>query len=89
MSPFTDSDKNQTGYLKKTFKGGRWIDGNRDTSHWVPPIDLSLNTQHGRHQFVLGRRKWKSAGGYPTLTHGGLSVLEVAVPFIEISYAKR
>jgi hypothetical protein len=34
---------------------------------------------------VNGRRKWKSAGGYPTLIHGGLSVLEVAVPFIELS----
>ena len=32
-----------------------------------------------------GRRKWKSAGGYPTLTHGGLSVLEVAVPWIELT----
>lgn len=35
--------------------------------------------------FALGRRKWKSQGGYPTLTHGGLSLLEVAVPFIELS----
>lgn len=26
-----------------------------------------------------------NAGGYSTLTHGGLSVLEVASPFIEIS----
>jgi hypothetical protein len=86
---FPDSNKNQTDYLKKTFKSGRWIDGNGDTGLWVPPIDLSLNTQHGRHQFVLGCRKWKSAGGYPTLTHGGLSVLEVAVPYIEISYEKR
>jgi hypothetical protein len=32
-----------------------------------------------------GRRKWKSAGGYPTLTQGGLSVLEVAVPWIELT----
>jgi len=82
---FPDSDKNQTGYLKKKFKSGRWIDGDGDLTQWVPPIDLPLNTQHGRYQFVLGRRKWKSAGGYPTLTHGGLSVLEVAVPWIELA----
>lgn len=82
---FPDSDKNQTDYLKRTFKSGRSIDGNGDTGHWVPPIDLFLDTRHGQHQFVLGRRKWKSAGGYPTLTHGGLSVLEVVVPFIELS----
>jgi hypothetical protein len=84
---FPDSDKKQTDYLKKTFKSGRWMDGNGETGHWVPPIDFSLNTQHGRYQFVLGRRKWKSAGGYPTLTHGSLSVLEVAVPWIELTKA--
>ena len=33
----------------------------------------------------LWRRKWKSQGGYPSLTHGGLSLLEIAVPFIELS----
>ena len=50
----------------------------------MPPIDLAIKTNHGQHLYVNGRRKWKSAGGYPTLTHGGLSVLEIAVPFIEI-----
>ncbi len=82
---FPDSDKAQTNYLKKAFKSGRWSDQNDSPGHWVPPIDLALNTHHGWYQFVLGRRKWKSAGGYPTLTHGGLSVLEVTVPFIELS----
>jgi hypothetical protein len=47
-------------------------------------VDLGLDGAHGRHLYVNGRRKWKSQGGYPTLTHGGLSVLEVAVPFIEL-----
>ncbi len=82
---FPDSNKAQTDYLKKRYKSGRKIIENGDAGHWAPPIDLSLDTQHGRHQYVLGRRKWKSAGGYPTLTHGGLSVLEVAAPFIELS----
>jgi hypothetical protein len=30
-------------------------------------------------------RKWKSQGGYPTLTHGGLSLLEVLSPFVELT----
>ena len=51
----------------------------------MPPISLCLITEHGTNQFALGRRKWRSHGGYPTMAHGGLSLLEVAVPFIEIS----
>lgn len=82
---FPDSDKEQTAYLKKIFKSGRWSDSTQETGDWVPPIDLSLKTKHGKYLFVNGRRKWKSAGGYPTLTHGGLTILEIAVPFIELS----
>jgi hypothetical protein len=82
---FTDSDKEQTDYLKTVFKSGRWDATAEQPGSWVPPIDLLLETRQGRHLFVNGRRKWKSAGGYPTLTHGGLTVLEVAVPFIELS----
>jgi hypothetical protein len=86
---FPDSDKKQTDYLKKTFKSGRWMDGNGDTGHWVPPIDRSLNTQHGRYQFVLGRRKWKRMVGRNGETKKEWLAKEVAVPFIEISYEKR
>lgn len=82
---FPDSNKEQSDYLKRVFQGGRWYRTSTEAGAWVPPIDLLLRTDHGEHLFVLGRRKWKSAGGYPTLTHGGLSVLEVAVPFIELS----
>lgn len=79
----------QTQYLKERFKSGRWTPVDQlpqpDTGNWVPPLDLHLNTAHADAAFVLGRRKWKSQGGYPTLTHGGLSLLEVAVPFVELS----
>lgn len=81
---FPDSDKDQTKYLRQTFKSGRWNSQLEKAGLWVPPIDLLLESRHGRHLFVNGRRKWKNAGGYPTLTHGGLSVLEVAVPWIEL-----
>ena len=79
------SDKDQVAYMKSLFKSGRSATSNEGDGCWVPPIDLRLTTSHGTHQYVLGRRKWKSAGGYPTLTHSGLSLLEVFVPFIELS----
>ncbi len=83
---FSDTaDNKQTQYLKARFKSGRSSPDNGTPSDWVPPLDVVLETLHGRHAFVLGRRKWKNQGGYPTLTHGGLSLLEVAVPFIELS----
>ena len=82
---FTDSNKEQSEYLKNRYKSGRATRSSDDVGDWVPPIDLAIESTYGRHLFVNGRRKWRSSGGYPTLTHGGLSILEVAVPFIEIS----
>lgn len=79
------SDPEQAAYLKQKFKSGRFAASETEQTGWVPPVDLSLTTTHGVNTFVLGRRKWKSSGGYPTLTHGGLSVLEVAVPFVALS----
>jgi hypothetical protein len=85
------ADAKQAEYLKGRFAGGRWAKViHRDQPEpraWVPPIDLHLTTAHANATFALGRRKWKSQGGYPTLTHGGLSLLEVAVPFLELSRA--
>lgn len=78
-------DKDQIEYMKKLFKSGRTATNDNEDGAWVPPIDLRLKTSHGSHRYVLGRRKWKSSGGYPTLHHGGLSLLEVFVPFIELS----
>lgn len=83
------SEPMQAQYLKDRFKGGRWARlaeiGQAAVGGWVPPLDLQMKTRHADVTFALGRRKWKSAGGYPTLTHGGLTLLEVAVPFIELS----
>jgi hypothetical protein len=81
----------QPQYLQERLKSGRWIACSEldqpGPGAWVPPLDLHLKTEHADAVFALGRRKWKSQGGYPTLTHGGLSLLEVAVPFIELSRA--
>jgi hypothetical protein len=78
-------DKDQVEYMKGLFKSGRTTASNGEDGVWVPPIDLRLTSKHGTHRYVLGRRKWKSGGGYPTLHHGGLSLLEVFVPLIEVS----
>ncbi len=83
---FSDvSDKQEMAYLKARFHGSREAVTVNEAGHWVPPLDLVLDTGVGRRAFVLGRRKWKIQGGYPALSHGGLTLLEVAVPFIELS----
>jgi hypothetical protein len=83
---FTDvTNKEQANWLKTNFGSSRFSHGPGTVHHWLPPISLCLKTANGINQFALGRRKWRSAGGYPTLAHGGLSLLEVAVPYIEIS----
>jgi len=79
------ADKDQANWLKQTFSSQRFAKKAPAAQTWVPPIALQLLSEHGSNHFVLGRRKWKSAGGYPTLAHGGLSLLEVAVPLIELS----
>ncbi|MFF5198915.1 hypothetical protein ACFY3B_04825 [Micromonospora parva] len=79
-------DPAQARYLKDRLKSGRWsVSAELEPGNWVPPLTLHLKTAHADAALALGRRKWKSQGGYPTLTHGGLSLLEVAVPFIELS----
>lgn len=79
--------EDQKAYLKGQFKSGRnnEIKDAKTEQHWVPPLSQVLTTQHGNWNMVLGRKKWRSQGGYPSLAHGGLSLLEVAVPFIELS----
>ena len=81
------TDGAQIQHLKDRFKAGRSAPDDGSLSPWVPPVDLVLESVHGRHRYVLGRRKWKVAGGHPTLSHGGLSVLEMLVPFLDVSRA--
>jgi hypothetical protein len=46
----------------------------------LPP----LVSRHNGRLAVLGQRKWIVQGGFPHLCHGGLSLLEAVVPFIEL-----
>lgn len=86
---FPDADGEVGQFLKKTFASGRSAKGSslsqQDCGPFVPPVALHINSPHGAHLLAVGRWKWKSQGGYPTLTHGGLSLLEVLSPFIEIT----
>ena len=47
-------------------------------------IKAAAETTNGRLA-VLGQRKWAVQGGFPHLCHGGLSLLEAVVPFIEFA----
>jgi len=86
---FPDADGEVGQFLKKTFASGRSAKGTglsqKDCGPFVPPVALQINSPHGGHLLVVGRWKWKSQGGYPTLTHGGLSLLEVLSPFVELT----
>jgi hypothetical protein len=82
---FPDADGEVGQFLKKTFASGRSAKGPGETGPFVPPVALQINSPHGPHLVAVGRWKWKSQGGYPTLTHGGLSLLEVLSPFVELT----
>jgi hypothetical protein len=68
--------------LRNTFGASR---NKAFTEPWpkkfMPPIVMTHNNQ----QIIMGQRKWKVQGGFPNLCHGGMSLLEVAVPWIEFS----
>lgn len=49
----------------------------------LPPPVLKFEDAGGTWLVVIGQRKWKVRGGYPTLCHRGLSLLEAVVPVIE------
>ena len=85
---FPDAESDVGQFLKKTFASGRSKSGTGDPGPFVPPVALQINSPQGAHLLAVGRWKWKSQGGYPTLTHGGLSLLEVLSPFVEFSISK-
>jgi len=82
---FPDADGDVAAHLKQTFSSGRSKKGNGDAGPFIPPVALQIYSPHGAHLLALGRRKWRSQGGYPTLAHGGLSLLEVLSPFVELT----
>ncbi len=66
--------------LRENFGAARYKKANGPwQERFMPPIVMSA----GGHHVIMGQRKWKVQGGFPHVCHGGLSLLEVAVPWIE------
>lgn len=79
-------DQEQKEYFQKVFGAERHAaSSDKAASNWLPPVDIPLTTARGDYRFTLGRRAWSVQGGRKNLSHGGISLLEVAVPFIELS----
>jgi hypothetical protein len=77
----TEEDKQVTKALREALGGSRYKKAQEPWAHhFMPPLVINLNKSH----LVMGQRKWKVQGGFPDLCHGGLSLLEMAVPFIEL-----
>jgi len=68
--------------LKEAFGASRCKAATRPwEKKFMPPIVLTHNNFH----VVMGQRKWTVQGGFPQICHGGLRLLEVAVPFLELA----
>ena len=72
-----------TIHLMRSVFGARRYAAEAVTTPWprrhLPP----LVSRHDGQLVVVGQRKWAVQGGFPHLCHGGLSLLEAVVPFIE------
>ncbi|MBE7508222.1 MAG: hypothetical protein HS101_18320 [Planctomycetia bacterium] len=76
-----ETDEEVVTALRDTFSASRCKPASAAwNQHLMPPVVFT----HGGHHVVMGQRKWKVQGGYPYLCHGGMSLLEVAVPFVEL-----
>lgn len=73
------SDPEHMALLRETFGASRVKEAEDLPVPFFPPMTV----RRGKHLVVTGQRKWKVQGGYPKLCHGGASLLEAAVPFIE------
>ena len=75
------TDPDVIGELRETFGAARYKNANDAwRQRFMPPIAVT----HNEHHIVMGQKKWKVQGGFPHVCHGGMSLLEVAVPFIEL-----
>ena len=73
--------KEEVDILRTHFKAQRYARIAPPQEMFMPPFFVS----DGEFCMVTGQRKWKAPGGFPKVCHGGLSLLEVASPWIEIN----
>lgn len=75
------TDKDAIAILRKSFGASRHKAARESwRRQFLPPLVLN----HNNHHVVMGQRKWKVKSGFPHICHGGLSLLEVAVPYLEL-----
>ncbi len=75
------SDKDAVAVLRKTLGASRNKPADQEwQSRFMPPLVMTHNRQH----MVMGQWHWPVQGGLPLVCHGGMSLLEVAVPFVEL-----
>lgn len=75
------SDPDAVKILRDAFGASRCA---KATSAWTKRFMPPLVAEHNQHHVVMGQRKWKAqGGGFPHICHGGLSLLEAAVPWME------
>lgn len=77
-----ESDPDVVSALKDTFAASRC---KPVLGPWARALLPPVVFTHNGHHVVMGQRKWTVQGGFPYVCHGGLSLLEVAVPFIEFA----
>lgn len=81
---FSDEVKDpEMVHLLRNAFGAKRYGVDSPTSPWprrhLPPMVVNRSARLA----VMGQRKWPVQGAFPHLCHGGLSLLEAAVPFIE------
>jgi hypothetical protein len=82
---FPNVSTDQKDYLREKFSAQRFRADAVDTREWLPPLTATLATASGPVTFVTGRQKWQVPGGFPALSHGGLTLMETFVPWVELS----
>lgn len=74
-------DEGTIAMLRTAFGASRCIPAETSWPHRsMPPAVCTANGFHA----VMGQCKWPVQGGFPAVCHGGLSLLEAAVPWIEL-----
>jgi hypothetical protein len=76
-----ERDEDAVAALREVFGASRCAKASVPwTLPLMPPYVATINGHH----VIVGQRKWKVPGAPTHLAHGGLSLLEAAVPFIEL-----
>ena len=75
-------DTRTTEILRKSFGAKRYAKIPDEPINTILPI--TINNETNNHIVVIGQNKWKVPGGYPQICHGGMSLLESLVPWIEM-----